>query len=100
MGTADEASRVSEIRITSPDFKTANYLSTGVPRQSIIEKYGFSLVKVGQYMADGKRVYIFDDVVAGITFEVNNKRICTGIIVHQPNISTTAQYLVFHTKIK
>jgi len=100
MGTADEASRVSEIRVTSPDFKTANYLGTGVTGQSIIEKYNFNLVKAAQYKVDSKRFFIFDDVVAGISFEINDKRICTGIIVHEPNENSTAQYLAFHTKMK
>jgi hypothetical protein len=100
MGVGDEASRVKEIRVTGPDFKTANYLGTGVTMQSIIEKYNFNLVKAAQYMAGSKRFFIFDDVVAGISFEVNNKRICTGIIVHTPNENSTAQYLAFHTHTK
>jgi len=96
MGTADEASRAKQIRITSPWFKTMDYMSTGMHLQTIESKKEFNLKKVAQYTDGSKSYFIYDDADAGIAFEIDDKNVCTGIIVHEPGKDVNASYIAFH----
>ena len=96
MGTADETSRVKQIRITSPWFKTTDYMGVGMHLQTIESKKEFSLKKSSQYTDEGKQFFIYDDADAGIAFEINDKNICTGIIIHEPGKDATSSYIAFH----
>ncbi|WP_183575894.1 hypothetical protein HDF18_18510 [Mucilaginibacter sp. X5P1] len=97
MGTADEASQVKQIRITSPWFKTMDYMSTGMHLQTIESKKEFSLKKSAQYTDGGKLYFIYDDADAGMAFEIDNRNVCTGIIIHEPRKDATASYIAFHS---
>ena len=97
MGTADEASRVKQIRITSPYFKTMDYMSTGMHLQTIESKKEFSLKKCAQYTNNGRQFFIYDDTDAGITFEIDDKNVCSGIIIHEPHKDVMASYIAFHS---
>lgn len=80
MGAADEAiSRVKAIRVTSPDFKTAELLRTGLSFDEI--KVYFSTTKKS---GGTKGRSIYEDPRAGIAFEVDGKNICRAIIVFGP----------------
>lgn len=96
MGTADEASRAKQIRITSPWFKTMDYMGIGMHLQTIASKKEFSLKKSAQYTDGGKQFFIYDDADAGIAFEIDNGNVCTGIIVHEPDKDATSSYIAFH----
>lgn len=97
MGTDSSVSQVKIIRITSPGFKTMDYMSTGMHLQTIKSKKEFNLVQIGQYMENDKQYFIYDDNKAGIAFEVDLKNMCTGIIVHEPVKNIIAAVLAFHS---
>ena len=96
MGTADEASRVKQIRITSPWFKTMDYMSTGMHLQTIESKKEFSLKKIARYTNGNRQFFIYNDADAGIAFEIDDRNVCTGIIVHEPGKDVNASYIAFH----
>lgn len=96
MGTADETSRVKQIRITSPWFKTMDYMSVGMHLQTIESKKEFSLKKSAQYSDGNGQFFIYDDADAGIAFEIDDKNVCTGMIVHEPDKDATSSYIAFH----
>ncbi len=96
MGTADEASRVKQIRITSPWFKTMDYMSTGMHLQTIESKKEFSLKKTARYTNGNRQFFIYNDADAGIAFEIDDRNVCTGIIVHEPGKDVNASYIAFH----
>ncbi len=94
----DETSRVKQIRITSPEFQTAHGIHVGSPLKSLFA--GFRLSKVATYTYNGATYGIYDDKKAGIAFEISDKDICTGIIVHEPETKVAGTYAPFHTNIK
>ncbi|WP_091378206.1 hypothetical protein [Mucilaginibacter mallensis] len=96
MGAADEVSQVKQIRITSPWFKTMDYMSAGMHLQTIESKKEFNLKKSAQYTDGGKLYFIYDDADAGIAFEIDDKNVCAGIIIHEPRKDATASYIAFH----
>jgi hypothetical protein len=96
MGTTDETSRAKQIRITSPWFKTMDYMGMGMHLQTIESKKEFGLKKSAQYTDGDKQFFIYDDADAGIAFEINDKNVCTGIIVHEPGKDVNASYIAFH----
>ena len=100
MGTADETSRVKQIRITSPWFKTMDYMSTGMHLQTIDSKKEFNLKKVAQYTEAGKQYSVYDAAESGIAFEINDKNVCTGIIVFEPGKGVTTTYIAFHNNMQ
>ena len=86
MGTKDEQiARIRKIRITSPDFKTAERLNTGLTLNDYKKRFDLTLLnnpmsktKIKVYEAKGK----------GITFEIDSvSNQGVGIIVHQPEDS-------------
>jgi hypothetical protein len=91
---------VRQIRITSPDFKTAGGVGNDASFASIKKAYP-DLKTVGRYNnpESRKEVIIYDDISSGIAFEVDNsygKKTCNAIIVHQRNKKVTDEYITLH----
>ncbi len=94
MGTPDEKnSRVQQIMVTSPYFKTAELLHTGLSYGQIAKKY---VLKKAAAFSKGKYIITIYDTQKGISFEFGPDNLCKSIIVHLPNVSTASTYLSFH----
>lgn len=88
-GAPDEAiSRIKQIRVTSPSFKTKNLVGTGMALSNI-QKY-FSLQKKRTMMGAAGQTEIYDDAKSGIAFEIDASWRCNAIIVHAPGDSSAA----------
>ncbi|QQL49555.1 hypothetical protein [Mucilaginibacter ginkgonis] len=85
-GKHDDISYVKVIRVTSPAFKTAENLHTGLAIQDIARHFKLNHVATYTRGADSLKVYY--DRQAGISFEIDNTGKCTGITVHQAGDST------------
>ena len=94
----DETSRVKQIRVTSPFFKINNKLHTGVPLKNVLSLY--KLKKVALFTDKGESRSLYDDVKGGISFDVDDKEIITGITVHEPGRAVTGTYLAFFPSLK
>ncbi|MEP6711343.1 MAG: hypothetical protein ABJA37_02950 [Ferruginibacter sp.] len=100
MGGPNEASRVKQIRITSPFFMTLNRIGVTSILDSVLH-YFPSAKKTALYnAADKTPVYIYDDVATGITFEINSKNKCVGITIHEPNQKAFETYIAFLNGLK
>ncbi|AMR30759.1 hypothetical protein A0256_04635 [Mucilaginibacter sp. PAMC 26640] len=94
MGGADEnIQHIKKILVTSPWFKTADFISTGNNRQDIAKFY--TLKEGNSYTAGGQKIKTYSDIPKGISFEIDAQGKCVGILVHQPN-STAGTYLDMH----
>ena len=84
-GAKNEASRVKQIRITSPFFKTSEHVSCGSTIAFIKLQFP-ELKKVTASYTDnaGNTIMIWDDTKTGISFEINEMTKCCGITVHKP----------------
>jgi hypothetical protein len=80
MGGPDETiSRVKQIRVTSPQFKTAEGIGTGATLTELSARY--SIKAVDQY----KQLKVYDDLQHGIAFDVDSiTNRCVAISVHAP----------------
>ncbi len=78
MGVPDETiSRVKQIRVTSPQFKTAEDIGTGATLTDLNAHY--SIKAVDQY----KQLKVYDDLQRGIAFDVDSlTNRCVAISVH------------------
>ncbi len=90
MGAADETSRVRQVRVTSPYFKTAGGLGVGAPLQAIEQQY--ALEPVAAYEENGTRYRTMG--ADGILFEIGPGDRCVGIIVARKGDGPP--YLSFH----
>lgn len=91
MGGKDEIiSRIKQIRITSPAFKTADHIGVGSTLSNLQKCYQ---LKAGT-VPGGKdaSLKLYDDVTAGIAFEVDASGACKAVIIHAPRDSA-ATYL-------
>jgi hypothetical protein len=94
MGSKDEnVSHVKKILVTSPWFKTAEYMSVGNTRKDIGKFY--TLKEGNSYKAKGQTIKTYTDVAKGISFEIDETGKCVSILVHKPN-STADTYLNMH----
>jgi hypothetical protein len=94
IGTPDEKnSRVQQVMVTSPYFKTAELLHTGSSYQEIAKKY---VLKKAAVFAKGKYNITLYDTPKGISFEIGPDSLCKSIIVHLPNLGGASAYLAFH----
>lgn len=92
MGNADEnISRVKQIRVTSPYFKTKEDIGTGSDLTQIQAK--FKVVKTVSYPAKKPPYDIYDDK-NGIAFEILNDT-CRAVIVYLPGDRGGITYLSF-----
>ncbi|OOQ60477.1 hypothetical protein [Mucilaginibacter pedocola] len=95
MGGKDEnKSHIKKILVTSPWFKTAEYISTGNNMKDIGKYYK---LKEGNSYKDKNEQTIktYSDIARGISFEIDGAGECVSILVHQPN-STADTYLNMH----
>lgn len=93
-GSKDEnVSRILKILVTSPWFKTAEYMSTGNTLKDISKYY--TLKEGNSYQTKGQTIKTYTDLSKGISFEIDEAGKCVSILVHKPN-STADTYLNMH----
>lgn len=90
MGT-DETSRVQQVRITSPWFKTKEGIGVGADSAAITKYY---TLKAAQHFTDNGIAGTEYTSPAGIAFELDKSGHCIGIIVRRPGAG--GPYLSFH----
>ncbi len=80
MGVPDESvNRVKQIRVTSPQFKTADGIGAGAMFTDIDSRY--SIKAVDKY----KQLKVYDDLQHGIAFDIDSLTSrCVAISVHAP----------------
>ncbi|AWI26932.1 hypothetical protein [Flavobacterium pallidum] len=88
---------VRQIRVTSPDFKTKDGISTESSFAEIQQQYP-KLQTVGKYDNSDTKIEttIYDDVASGIAFEIKNpygNSHCSAIIVHPKGKKVTDEYI-------
>ncbi|RWY52417.1 hypothetical protein [Mucilaginibacter gilvus] len=94
MGGKDEpVSRIKKILVTSPWFKTGEYISTGNNIKDIGKYY--TLKEGNGYKRNGRSIKIYTDMAKGISFEIDENGKCVSILVHKPN-SAADTYLNMH----
>jgi hypothetical protein len=94
MGNADEpVKHIKKILVTSPWFKTAEYISTGNNLKDIRKFY--TLKKGSTYTAKGQTIQVYTDMTKGISFEIDPAGNCVSILVHAPN-SAADTYINMH----
>lgn len=83
-GKDEEISHIKKILITSPWFKTADYISTGHTKAEIEKHY--TLKEGNTYKAtNGETITIYNDLPKGVAFEIDPSDQCVGIVVLAPN---------------
>ncbi|MBS7566188.1 hypothetical protein KHS38_17400 [Mucilaginibacter sp. Bleaf8] len=96
VGTADDTSRVKQIRITSPWFVTKEGVHVGSALQQLNDAY--PLKKVAHFTEKGNRYDLYE-TNQGIAFEVNAQNKCTGIVVHERDKQAAGTYLPFYSNL-
>ncbi len=94
MGVGDEASLVKQIRVTSPFFKTQGNIRSGVALSETLAQFP-QATKVSSQGSKHQKFVMYDDVEAGIAFEIDEKAVCIAINVHAPGEAVTATYMAF-----
>lgn len=94
----DDTSRVKVIRITSPSFKTSNRIYTGVLLADAQKVY--QLDSLGTFKLNGSNRKLYDDVTAGIAFDVDRSGNITGITIHETGKSVLNAYMAFFGEVK
>ncbi len=90
---------VRQIRITSPDFKTSNGISTESNLAAIKAAFPNS-TEVGIYDYETQNpVVVYDDIASGIAFEIEDNK-CTGVIIHERDKPVGKEYISFHPDMK
>ncbi len=90
MSEDNDVIQVQMLRTTASKFKTSNKLGVGSTLQEI-EKF-YALEKVGKFIEDKKNFTLYD-TNAGIAFEIDNEKMCTGVVIHPVEKATNAMYL-------
>jgi hypothetical protein len=86
---------VRQVRITSPEFKTADGLSTGKSLAEFQKIYP-NLELSGKYDTEtANPITVYDVKGEGIAFEFEDN-FCVGIIIHQDGKKVSEEYLSFH----
>ncbi|QNF31753.1 hypothetical protein HUW51_03080 [Adhaeribacter swui] len=101
MGAPNQASRVDQIRVTSPYFITTDSVHVNASL-SVIQKAFPGVVKAGAYpvpKTTGK-IFIYDAAAAGIAFEINEQERCVAITVHAANQQIKNNYLPLNPDIE
>jgi hypothetical protein len=96
MGTADEASRIKQIRVTSPEFVTKNGIHVGSDLKQIGQY--FELKKVAHY-AKGETNYDISESKEGIAFETDPSGKCVAIMVYPKGERQIDTYLPFYNNL-
>ncbi|GEP52508.1 hypothetical protein FNO01nite_31800 [Flavobacterium noncentrifugens] len=94
---------IREIRVNSPDFKTAGGNGVGNTVLDIVEEFpnikattAYSNIKTGQ------EVEVFDDQFSGIAFEIQKEapKKCIAIIIHEKDKPVRVDYTVLHSEFQ
>ena len=93
-GENEDQPRVKSIRVNNPFFETATGLKAGSTWAAIEKEYP-GLLLIGSYKSTAGEVKVFDDIVRGIAFEINEQDTCVGICVHTREEKGFLQYLPF-----
>ena len=93
-GMDDITSRVKQIRVTSPYFKTAAGIGPGSTLKQI--NAVFKARKTAAFTEHKQRYFIYD-TFKGIAFESNASGKCTGVIVYLLGGRGGFTYLPFHS---
>lgn len=96
MGTADDTSRVKQIRVTLPGYQTADQIHAGTSFKDISAK--FRLEKIATYQEKGKPFSIYAATSEGVAFEVDSDQKCSGILVFEPGHPLS--YFPFHANMQ
>jgi hypothetical protein len=94
----DDVKRVKQIRVTSPAFKINSNLHVGVPLKSVWPLY--NLKKTATFTDKSGQRSLYDDIKAGIGFDVDDKDVITGITIHEPGREAASTYLPFFSSLK
>lgn len=91
---------IKEIRINSADFKTSKGNGTGQTLSSLQQEFP-ALKAIASYKNTNLKseVQIYDDIINGIAFEVQDNDKCIGVIVHSKQKQTTCEYIVLHPEL-
>ncbi len=95
MGGDENVSRVKQIRVTSPYFKTANGIGVGSTLKQL--NVSFRGRKTSTYK-ENKQLFFVYDSGKGIAFETSESGKCAGVIVYLPGDRGGFTYLPFHSK--
>jgi hypothetical protein len=98
VGANDDISRVKQIRVTSPEYKTGDSIHVQTLFKDIKASGQFKLNKVAMYNEGGKAFILYADVSKGIAFETGEDEKCSGIIVFEPG--HILSYFPFHAKMQ
>lgn len=98
-GTEGDIPKVKSIRINNPFFETATGLKAGSNLKEILVHFPAMLL-TGSYKSFNNAVRVYDDLKAGIAFEIDDKDICVGICVHVTDEKAFVQYLPFESSFK
>ncbi|MEX8548580.1 MAG: hypothetical protein V5804_13335 [Mucilaginibacter sp.] len=93
-GMDDITSRVKQIRVTSPYFKTAEGIGPGSTLKQI---NAFFKVRKTAAFTENKQRYFVYDTFKGIAFESNAGGKCTGVIIYLLGGRGGFTYLPFHS---
>ena len=93
-GMDDITSRVKQIRVTSPYFKTVEGIGAGSTLKQI---HTFFKVRKTAAFTENKQRYFIYDTHKGIAFESNASGKCTGVIVYLLGGRGGFTYLPFHS---
>jgi hypothetical protein len=94
MGGKDESvSHVQKILVTSPQFKTNDGIGVGATKQEIQKVY--TLKPTSNYTNKAGKVQVYTDLAKGISFEIDSRGKCMGVVIHKAN-DTASAYLNMH----
>lgn len=89
----DDTARIKMFRTTDPGYRTSGNAGTGTALADLARS--FNLQQTAWYRSGEDTVRMLT-APEGITFEVNQKMFCTGLILHAPGADPSASYLPFH----
>lgn len=88
-GTDENILHIKKILVTSPQYKTADSVHTGLDLATIQKHY--TLTQKGTYKTHGQTVSVYADKDKGIGFEINPlNQMCVGITVFKAGDEATA----------
>lgn len=89
---------VQQIRSTSNFFKTPTGAQVGQSLAQIKQQFP-AAVATSTYTEDGAPHTLYDDIAAGIAFEISDE-LCKGMIVHKKGERADAIYIMLHPGMK
>ena len=89
---------VQQIRTTSPFFKTFSNVHVG-SSVTIVQQQFPAVIATATYTQDSAAFTLYDDVAAGIAFEISNA-VCSGILIHKKGARADAIYMMLHPDMK